>query len=209
MRCSFPQYISFRILFGRSIRYVEATIPLPLSYMESIAVFFDVPLQFFLFLRNICSPGIICNTLPSILHITIFLFFRHSMCFPRKVPNRKPLPLSYTQSSARFFDISANSFPIYCAPAPVVLRHNLLHCAIQMIVNGAGSASILVSNIRWTVSQQQLLNSILLGLSQTAPPYQPVKVQIDIPCTSRRIHATVRQLSCSVQNQCLHHSRLA
>ena len=78
-----------------------------------------------------------------------------------------------------------------------------------MIVNGAGSASFFVSNVRRTVSHQQLLNSILLSVSLTAPPDKPVKVQIDVPCTGRRIHATVRQLSRSVQNQRLHYPRLA
>lgn len=130
---------------------------------------FSTSRQYFSYLTEISvHRGSFCNTPPSILHETIFLFFRRSMYFPRQGRNLKPLPLSYTQSSACFFDISENSFPIHCAPAPVVLRHNLLHCTIQMIVNGAGSASFFVSNIRWTVPHQQLLNNIPLAFCQTA-----------------------------------------
>ena len=77
-----------------------------------------------------------------------------------------------------------------------------------MIVNGAGSASFFVSNVRWAVSRQQLLYSIILSVGQTAEPDQPVKVQIDVPCTGRHIRAAVRQLSRSVQNQRLHYPRL-
>ena len=117
------QYPSFAALF-RSISLSESCSEdqsdmlrpqYPSLYLTwSQSPFFSTSRQYYFQLSEISvHQGSFCNTLPSILHETILLLFRRFMDFLDQLRNRKSLPLSYTQPSACFFDISENSFSIH------------------------------------------------------------------------------------------------